>query len=70
MEIYKPKSEQWFADRIGKRIFRNHYECCADCINVDKNGLIVNDKDHANYLACIDNDFASEGRLLNYRDEK
>lgn len=44
-------SEQWFLDRIGKRIFRPATTCnCKTCKDVLKNGLIVQDAGHAFYL--------------------
>jgi hypothetical protein len=44
-------SKQWFIDRIGKRIYRKNNICnCPVCIKVHKEGLIINNKDHAIYL--------------------
>jgi hypothetical protein len=43
--------KQWFIDRIGKRIYREKNVCnCEVCITVHKEGLIITDKQHANYL--------------------
>jgi hypothetical protein len=43
--------EQWFIDRIGKRIYRKNNICnCPTCWNVYEEGLIITDKDHAIYL--------------------
>jgi len=54
--------EQWFIDRVGKRVWRNENNCgCVDCINVHKHGLIIKDKEHAHVLyhiegeSCLDN---------------
>jgi len=42
---------QWFLDRIGKRIYRRGGACrCEHCQKVLKEGLIVRDRQHANYL--------------------
>ena len=43
--------QQWFIDRIGKRIYRKNNICnCTTCLNVHEVGLIITDKDHAIYL--------------------
>ena len=66
----KPLS--WFTDRIGQTIYR-------DAIDGDNtltrklgyNPVKIIDKDHAQYLFDIQNDFkADDGIDLNYRDEK
>jgi hypothetical protein len=42
---------QWFIDRIGKRIYREKNICdCEVCTKVYKEGLIITDEQHANYL--------------------
>lgn len=64
------KNLQWFKDRISKRIYRNHYDCCPDCSDVSENGLIVYNKEHAEVLYNTQNDFEAEGRVMNYRDKK
>jgi len=67
--MYIPKDKQWFCDRIGKTIYRDTLKkCCETCDHVATNGLIVTDKDHADYLAMIDMDFGAEGIYSNYRD--
>lgn len=59
------KTLQWFINRIGKRIYRDDDNCgCATCNDVVKNGLIVIDKNHAEYLHMVN----SEG--IEYRDTK
>lgn len=57
-------------ERIGKRIFRDHHDCCTHCTEVFNDGLIVADEQHADYLASTDVDFAVEGFELNYRNIK
>ncbi len=67
---YKPKTKQWFLDRIGKRIYRDSQGfCCAVCGEVVARGLIVEDKQHAEYLEMIDHNFGAEGKFSNYRDK-
>jgi len=62
---------KWFTNRIGKRIFRDDDGCgCNFCNDVVKNGLIVFNESHAQYLAMIDNDFEACGVKMNYRDRK
>lgn len=68
---YKPKSIEWFKDRIGKKIYRDKLSCpCETCEVNGIHGLIVEDELHANYLSMIDADFAAEGTFCNYRDIK
>lgn len=65
------KSKKWFMDRVGKRIYRDESDCpCIHCRTTAKEGLIVIDKIHAEYLYDTQNDFGAEGLELNYRDEK
>lgn len=70
VKIYKPKSEEWFMARIGKRVFRDNCECCPACKRIAEEGLIVRNKIMSKHLAAVDNDYAAEGIYLNYRDEK
>lgn len=60
-------TQQWFYNRIGKRIFRDGFKCCKSCDEVAKNGLIVHDRQHAHYLYLCQNEMGAEGRHLNYR---
>jgi len=62
---YKPKTERWFLNRIGKRIYRDKQggSCCDICEDVYQNGLIVKDKQHAHYLVAIDRDFTYKKQL-------
>lgn len=62
---------KWFKDRVGKVVFRNDNGCpCEICKHVVENGLIITDELHADYLCSTQGDYAAEGILLNYRDEK
>jgi hypothetical protein len=61
----------WFKKRIGQRIYRDSAECpCHACQDAVKDGLIITDEVHAEYLYDIQNEFANDGYMLNYRDEK
>lgn len=63
--------EQWFRERIGKRVFRNDYGChCSVCEAVLKNGLIITDEFTADYLYDCETDFAGEQVPLRYFDTK
>ena len=59
------KTLKWFQNRINKRIFRNKTSCkCDNCNDVFKNGIVVGNKNHAEYL------FSIQGELnINYRDK-
>lgn len=61
--------KEWFVNRIGKRIYRNKNACeCKACQAINKNGLIVANKLHAQYLYDIEQDFNAEGILVRYFD--
>lgn len=64
------KTFRWFKNRIGKRIYRDRHNCCLHCEDVFKNGLVIRDESHAIYLYDTQNDYATEGTKLNYRDKK
>ena len=69
--MYQPKTKQWFIDRIGKRIYRDASTCaCNTCKEVEENGLVIFDEQHAGYLADVDGEFGSDGYYMNYRDNK
>jgi hypothetical protein len=60
---------EWFTERIGKRIYRDDSGCpCGTCHQIIKEGFIVNDEDHAQYIFDSQNDYAQDGCMLNYRD--
>jgi hypothetical protein len=53
-ENYK-RRQQWFVDRIGRRVYRGKTSCpCAVCTNVSEEGLIIADEMHAHYLHDIE----------------
>jgi len=56
----------WFIKRINKRIFRlTKRNCCSCCKEIEENGLIIVDKNHADYLYCCQNEMD-----LEYSDKK
>ena len=64
-------TKQRFIDRIGKRVYRNTLTCtCRDCQSVEGNGLVIEDKIHAQYLFDVYNDYNCEGTFIEYTDEK
>lgn len=63
--------QKWFADRVGKWIYRNTHGCnCQSCKNVLENGIFINDEQHASYCYDIECDFNREGTPLRYFDTK
>ena len=65
----KPLS--FFIKNIGKRIYRDDNGCtCETCKDVVENGLIVLNKQHAQYLHTVQIDYYKGGIDLNYRLEK
>ena len=67
----KTEREQWFLNRIGKRIFRNNNGCsCGVCKNVNDNGLIVEDEFHATHLLENELCYNADGFRLRYFDTK
>ncbi len=65
----KLKPLSFFLSRIGKRIYRDYGGCdCATCHEVVKNGLIIADEEHAEYVFATQNEFEACGVYLNYRD--
>ena len=56
----------WFENRIGKRIYRDKNNCeCETCQRTFKDGLIVKNKLHAEYLEMISRDLC-----IDYYDKK
>lgn len=47
--------KQWFIDRIGKRVYRGETSCqCETCKRISKEGLIISDLMHAEYLYDVE----------------
>lgn len=63
--------EQWFINRIGKRVFRETNGCpCEVCKNVTDKGLVIADKMHALYLYNIEGVYNIESEpKFTYKDE-
>ena len=61
---------KWFLDRIGKKVYRNHRDCCEHCEEVYKNGLIISDATHATYLHDVESEFTAEGNPTHYFDTR
>ena len=48
---------KWFQNRIGKRVFRNDVKCpCRTCNDVNHGGIIIKDRNHAEYLLMVQTD--------------
>lgn len=62
--------EQWFFDRIGKRVFRPNTHCCDICTNAYNNGLLINDENHATYLSDIEGEYQHDKYPMKYFDTK
>ena len=58
-------TKKWFINRISKRIYRNPVKCCATCEEVNKNGIVVRDEQHADYLEMVQYELG-----LDYRDRQ
>lgn len=51
------KDLQWFIDRIGEVVYRDKVPCtCSTCKSVEKDGVFIEDKDHAEYLYMVSMD--------------
>ena len=59
------KDEQWFIDRIGKRVYRNKTICnCDICVDGMKNGVFIEDELQAIYM------YDAQGMGLIYYDNR
>lgn len=59
------KTINWFYKRIGKRIYRRKNTCpCKSCLDTMENGVLIIDKEHAEYLHMVDCE------LYRYYDKK
>ena len=57
---------KWYKNRVLKRIYRlTKTNCCDTCRRVEKEGIIVNDDNHAYYLHMCQNEMN-----LIYSDKK
>ena len=56
---------QWFINRIGKIVYRDKLTCkCSTCKSVEKDGVLIHDKNHAEYLYMVSCDMD-----IGYRDD-
>lgn len=62
-------NEQWFKDRIGKRVYRTSNKCkCDNCTTIYEDGLVIDDEIHAEFINDMYNDYNIEGIDLKYFD--
>ena len=62
----KQHTLKWFLNRIGKRVFRlTDTKCCPTCQDVLVNGLVIPDKQIAEYIFLCQNELE-----LEYSDKK
>ena len=63
-------TQKWFINRINKRVFRDKTSCpCHTCEEIFKEGLIIGNATHADYIYnCQWDDILKKD--LNYRDKK
>lgn len=63
--------KQWFINRINKRVYRNKVACnCPTCKDVYKNGVIIDNLQHAICLYGYECDYNIKGFPLKYFDTK
>lgn len=61
--------KQWFLERIGKRVFRNHVGCpCDICESGYEYGVVIDDALSADYLCEVEATGNHEGDPLMYFD--
>lgn len=59
------KEEQWFRDRISKRVYRKLGSCkCKRCVTISHEGLLILDSLHASYLFLCSQELG-----IKYQDE-
>lgn len=68
LDLKLKKRDLWFKSRIGKRVFRNDTYCCSHCDEVYKNGIIIDNEMHAEYLRDTEAEFSADGFPLKYFD--
>jgi hypothetical protein len=61
---------EWFQSKIGHRIYRNAICGCDHCQRVTKDGIVVQDMLHAQYLYEIEDMGLREGSNLRYFETK
>ena len=57
MAQIKQHQQRWFTNRVGKRIYRlTPANCCKECDEIERDGLVVHNKDHAYWLYVHQNE--------------
>ncbi len=60
---------KWFIERVGKMIYRNKLNCkCKSCSDVERNWLVIMDKQHADVLYNTYCDYNAEWTYIIYSD--
>jgi hypothetical protein len=63
--------EQWFRDRIGKRVYRGDNGCnCEICKKRTDSGILIIDITHADYLFMIESESQMGLIQITYFDTK
>ena len=63
------KDKKWFLDRVGKKVYRTKTPCdCEPCTRCFYEGLIIADKDHAQYVFDIKSEYNNDGANVAYFD--
>lgn len=54
--------QKWFRDRIGKRVYRRAITgCCSVCDHGNKEGVLIHDRQHADYLHMVESESHLDG---------
>lgn len=65
------KREQWLMDRIGRIVYRPKTNCTCDiCNQVYLHGVMIADKDHAQYLSEMEIEYTLDGTPMEYFDTR
>ena len=70
MDVVLAHRDFWFQSRIGRKVFRNNTFCCENCDRVYREGLIISDEMHADYLMEMEAQYCYEGIPLKYFDTR
>jgi hypothetical protein len=63
--------EDWFLERIGKRVFRTQNGCtCESCLRTYHDGIIIMDKEHAHTMFVAESEYQYNGLRMIYFDSK
>jgi len=64
------RTKEWFLERIGKRVYRTPVCPCTICTDIQKNGMIITDQKHAEYIYTVQADLRAEDLALLFFDTK